>query len=270
MEVKLPDKVVRRFHTALDILKLDDHDRDNVRAFTVVGLDLFHAGSTKSKFGGLVGIPSNYTYDNKDQIERSEIMLKTESIRWGSAEGQKLEHALVLAEDEQVFGIAREILMTNTYQPALNTVYPTICTFFMYSMGKYFNLKMQLLNRPLSMRLVLYSILSGFGYGLWALLRDGTQHYYEKEADDTLASLGPEVANAGVRFYEKQLEKNISIRGLSGDHSVYTAKGNLTFLFRNRHVPLTERKSFFEKKLMELEEEGEGEKRGDDGKEKDQ
>lgn len=103
----------------------------------------------------------------------------------------------------------------------------------------------------------MYSILTGFGYGLWALFRDGTQHYYEREADETLASLGPEVASAGVRFYEKQLTKNISIRGLSGDHSVYTSKGNLTFLFRNRHVPLTERKTFFEKKLKELEEEQE-------------
>lgn len=150
MEVRIPDKIRRRFDTALDILKLDDNDRKNVGPFTVVGLDLFHAGTTKSKFGGLVGIPSNYSYDSINQIERSEIMLKTESVRWGSPEGQQLEQALVLAEDEQVFGIAREILMTNTYQPALNTVYPTVCTFFMYSLGKYFNLRMALLQRPFS------------------------------------------------------------------------------------------------------------------------
>lgn len=150
MEVKLPDKVARRFHTAMDILKLDDVDRNNVKAFTVVGLDLFHAGTTKSKFGGLVGIPSNYTYDNTNQIERSEILLKTESVRWGSAEGQKLESALVLSEDEQVFGIAREILMANTYQPAMNVAYPSVCTFFVYSLGKYFNLKLGLLHRPFS------------------------------------------------------------------------------------------------------------------------
>ena len=106
----------------------------------------------------------------------------------------------------------------------------------------------------------MYSILSGFGYGLWALFRDGTQHFYEREVDETLASLGPEVSNAGVRFYEKQLAKNIAIRGLSGDHSVYTSKGNLTYLFRNRHVPLTERKAFFKAKLKESEEEEEKEK----------
>lgn len=115
------------------------------------------------------------------------------------------------------------------------------------------------------MRFVMYSILTGFGYGLWALFRDGTQHYFEREADETLAKLGPEVASAGVRFYEKQLNKNISIRGLSGDHSVYTAKGNLTYLFRNSHVPLTERKTFFEKKLKELE--GKEEQEEEKGKE---
>ena len=150
MEVKLPEKVARRFTTALNILKLDEHERQNVRAFTVVGLDLFHAGTTKSKFGGLVGIPHNFTYDNPDHIERAEIMLKAESIKWGSNEGQMLENALVLTEDEQVFGIAREILMTNTYQPALNTVYPAVCTFFVYSVGKMFNARMGLLQRPFS------------------------------------------------------------------------------------------------------------------------
>lgn len=144
--------MIRRFNTALEILKLPDHESKNVRTFTVVGLDLFHAGTTKSKFGGLVGIPSNYSYDNSGQIERSEIKLQTEAVRWGSHEGQLLENALVLTEDEQVFGIAREILMTSTYQPALNVVYPTITTFLMYSLGKYFNVKLSLLHRPFSVR----------------------------------------------------------------------------------------------------------------------
>lgn len=99
----------------------------------------------------------------------------------------------------------------------------------------------------------MYLILSGFGYGLWALFRDGTQHFYEREADEILSNLGPSVVNAGVGFYEKLLAKNISIRGLSGDHSVYTSKGNLTFLFRKQHVPLTERKEFFEKRKNEQE-----------------
>lgn len=99
----------------------------------------------------------------------------------------------------------------------------------------------------------MYFILSGFGYGLWALFRDGTQHFYEREADEILSNLGPKVVNAGVGFYEKLLAKNISIRGLSGDHSVYTSKGNLTFLFRKQHVPLTERKEFFEQRKNEQE-----------------
>lgn len=150
IEVKLPDKVIRRFHTALDILKLEENDRKNVKAFTVFGQDLFHAGTTKSKFGALIGIPSNYSYDNIAQIEKSDIKLKTEDIRWGSREGELLQKALVLTEDEQVFGIAREIIMTNNLQPALNTVYPTATTFFLYSLGKYFNQKLALINRPFS------------------------------------------------------------------------------------------------------------------------
>lgn len=56
--------------------------------------------------------------------------------------------------------------------------------------------------------------------------------------------------DAGVRYYDKLLNKNIAIRELSGQ-DLYTAKGNVHFLLREKCLPLTVRKKYFELKLKE-------------------
>lgn len=60
------------------------------------------------------------------------------------------------------------------------------------------------------------------------------------------------MTDAGVRFYDKLLKKNVACRELTGDHSEYTANGNENFMFRHKRQPLVHRKSFFEEKLKEL------------------
>lgn len=59
---------------------------------------------------------------------------------------------------------------------------------------------------------------------------------------------------AGIRFYEKLLNKNIAIRELSGK-DLYSVKGNeYPGLLRMNVYPLTTRKHFFENALKELRE----------------
>lgn len=127
---------------------MTDHQKSLLQPFTVFGQDLFHAGTTKSKYGAVIGIPANYSYDTESQIDKKDIKLKTESVNWSSAEGERLQNALVLTEDEQVFGIAREILMSLGYQPGLNVIYPAWTVFFMHLFGRFLNEKLHLLHRP--------------------------------------------------------------------------------------------------------------------------
>jgi hypothetical protein len=75
---------------------------------------------------------------------------------------------------------------------------------------------------------------------------------YDGDTDEKLAELGPKFIDAGVRFYDKLLKKNIAIRALTGDNSQYTAMGNENFMFRQERLPLTVRKAYFELKLEEL------------------
>lgn len=57
---------------------------------------------------------------------------------------------------------------------------------------------------------------------------------------------------AGIRFYEKLLNKNIAVRELSGK-DLYSIKGNeYPGILRMNVYPLTARKHFFENALEEL------------------
>lgn len=61
-----------------------------------------------------------------------------------------------------------------------------------------------------------------------------------------------EFIDAGIRFYDRILKKNIALRGLTGDNSIYTAKGNENYFLRQKSMPLTIRKSYFEMRMEEL------------------
>lgn len=74
----------------------------------------------------------------------------------------------------------------------------------------------------------------------------------DTDTDEKLASISRGFVEAGIRFYDKLLKKNIAVRELTGDNSEYTALGNDNYLIRIKRKPLTARKAFFEQKLKEL------------------
>lgn len=77
---------------------------------------------------------------------------------------------------------------------------------------------------------------------------------YDESTDEELATFGKTFLEAGIRFYDKLLKKNIAVRELTGDDSEYTALGNENFILRQKRLPLVSRKSFLEEKLKELDE----------------
>lgn len=78
-----------------------------------------------------------------------------------------------------------------------------------------------------------------------------TEIYYDTDVDKQLAQLGPDVVDAGARFYDKVLKKNVAVRKLTGD-DYYTAKGNVNYLIRQKAAPITVRKEFFESGYKEF------------------
>ncbi|KAG4069494.1 hypothetical protein HA402_006860 [Bradysia odoriphaga] len=252
-EREVPEKLQRRFGYAMDLCKCTNYEKNFLESFMTFGFDTMELGSTKSRFGAHIGIPTNYLYDKISDIERPDMRVRYKEIKWSSEDGITLQNSLVLTEMEQVFGLARSILMVKSHKLLLESFYPPVCIMAMYGAGYYINQKMRLHGRPLGMRLCLYTILSVFGYGLYAFMKDFTQVYHETNADKQLAEIAPEFIDVGITFYDKLLKKNVALRNLTGEN-IYTAAGNENYLLRQKSLPLTIRKSFFEMKKKELEE----------------
>ncbi|XP_058464677.1 transmembrane protein 177 [Malaya genurostris] len=238
------EKLQQRFERATRLLNLSNFERKYVKPFMVCGFDVFNAGSMKSKNGGFVGIPANFEYDSAADIEKGEVVLQGKKIDWSSEAGKLLEECLVLNEDEQVFGMAREILNLNSHKLLLQSIIPSVMWVFTYSVGYLINRRNNLYIRPFSLRCMLYAICGTFGFGLYSFSTDMSEMYFDTQIDKQLADLGPDVSDAGARFYDKVLKKNIAMRKLTGD-DYYTAKGNINYLLRQKAAPLTMRKEFF-------------------------
>ncbi|XP_053676377.1 transmembrane protein 177 [Anopheles nili] len=244
-ERKLSEKLEQRYKKALTLLDLSEFEAKFAKPFMVYGFDVFNAGSFKTRYGAYVGIPSNFEYDSASAIDRTDIKIRNQPIDWSSEAGHLLEDALVLREDEQVFGIARELLTMRTHKSLIQSVIPAVSWMFTYSLASQLNERCNFYTRPRSLRLVLYTICGLLGFGIYSFSTDMTEIYYETNVDKQMAELGPDVINSGARFYDKILKKNVAIRKLTGEN-YYTAKGNVNYLIRQKAAPLTLRKEFFQ------------------------
>ncbi|XP_068144817.1 transmembrane protein 177 [Drosophila tropicalis] len=251
--VPVPEAVGQRLQQAFDKLEVDGFERKFVKPFSVFGFDLFQAGSTKYSFGAALGIPVNYAYAHAGEIKRADIRFRDQKIDWSSPSGQLLEEAIVLTEDEQIFGLSKAVLQLQTHRLLLNSIFPSVNFLMVYTMGHYLNMRLNLFARHGSVRFVLYSILGLFGLGSWTFMKDYNQVATDASIDKKLASLGPQFVAAGVSYYDKQLKKNMALRSLIGD-STYTALGNENYMLRQKSMPLTARKSFFAERWQELQE----------------
>lgn len=92
----------------------------------------------------------NYLYEKISDIERPDIRVRSKEVEWSSEHGKILQDSLVLTDTEQVFGIARSILMVKTHKVSIESFYPPICLMFIYGVGYYINEKMRLHGRPLA------------------------------------------------------------------------------------------------------------------------
>ncbi|XP_041986906.1 transmembrane protein 177 [Aricia agestis] len=254
--VELPKELLNRYNKCLDLLNVADAHRKLIQPFSVFGFDLFHAGSTSSKFGALVGIPCNFMFKTLEDVKECNIEVNHKPIDVSMETGEKLGNALILSEGAQEFAICREILMTQNKKVMFESAYPFISIFAVYNMGCFFNRRFNLYAAPTAFRGTMYTILGFFGAGLYFLMKDMTQVHYEVQVDQKLAELGPEYVKNGVEFYEKILKRNQALRELMGKEgeSKYTKLGNENYGLRQPHVALVHRKKFFEEKLQKKEE----------------
>lgn len=161
-----------RFNIAADYLKVVDFDKKFLKPFMVSGFDLYHIGSTKFRFGSLVGIPINYTYSSSEDIDKADMIVRGQPINWELAGGKLLEEALVLTEDEQIFGLARELLQLQDNRVLVNSLIASGSIVLYYCTTSFLNSKLMFFYKPLSLRVFLYNFVGAFVIGIYAFFSD--------------------------------------------------------------------------------------------------
>lgn len=146
----MSEKLQQRFNRAIQLVDLSERERKYVSPFMVYGFDVFNAGSMKARYGGVVGIPINFDYDSPADIEKTDMLIGNRKVDWSSEGGKLLEECLVLSEDEQVFGIAREVLTLNTNKRLIQAVIPTFTWVFTYSTASLINQRCNFYVKPQS------------------------------------------------------------------------------------------------------------------------
>lgn len=163
-------------------------------------------------------------------------------------------NALTLSENAQIFAIAKEILSLKSLKLLLDTIYASSCLIFMYGLGKNLNIKYHMYNKPLIARLFMYTVISIFGFGIYTSLRDYTQIHSDKNIDRILSEKNVIFIEGGKEFYNKTIERNIALRKLMGrlGEKYYTVLGNERFFLRQKRLPLSVRKDYFESKIKQV------------------
>lgn len=182
------------------------------------------------------------------------FQLNQKKVDWDSKNGIKLANALILPENVQKFAICREIMMTQNNKVIYESIYPFASIFFGYTLSQFLNKRLNLYAGPVSLRATMYTIVGLFSSGLYFLMKDMTEVYYETQVDKKLCELGRDFIESGVIFYEKILERNQALRELMGKEGEkkYSMLGNENFGIRQPRLALVHRKHYFEEKLKLL------------------
>lgn len=252
-ETPLGSKIEQRIQRVMDDLKLPVDVRDAVKPFSVFGFDLFHAGTLSAKYGAILGIPANFISTTEEL--RENLQIKEESVDWTRQDAQAFLRAMRLSESAQKFAIARELLRIQAEEPYFNSLGLAVIIATLLTLYSFVSYRFRLREGNAMMRRTFYVVFPVFGATLWFGMKDYRSHRLDMENDEALCRLGPEYIKGGQEFYDKLLIRNKALRSLLGTEgkSIFTVHGNEETLLRQKHVPISQRKDYFDSHLRNLE-----------------
>jgi len=242
----------QRIQEVMEDLKLADNIKNLIKPFSVFGFDLFHAGTLNIKYGAILGIPANFT--NTAEQLRENLQIKQEPVDWTRQDAKTFLSASMLSENAQKFAIAHEILQIQTEEPYLNSSRLVLIIAVLWTLYNAIIYRYNLREKNVILCRSLYSSFTLFGVILWIGIKDYRSYHLDRKNDEALCNLGTEYIKGGQEFYEKMLIRNRAIRSLLREEGkkIYTAYGNEQTFLRQKHVPITHRKDFFDSRLQNL------------------
>jgi len=252
-EIPLGFKIKQRIQEVMNDLKLSDDIRNVIQPFSVFGLDLFHAGTLNNKYGAILGIPANFTNTIEQLYKKMQV--KEQPIDWTRQDAQNLLNGAILSESAQKFAIACEILRIQAEEPYFNSYLLALIIAILWTLYNAITYKFKLRGQNVVLCRTLYSSFTILGAISWFGIKDYRSYYLDKKDDEALCNLGAEYVKGGQEFFEKTLIRNRALRSLLGEEGkrIYTAYGNEKIFLRQKHLPLSHRKDFFDSRLQNLE-----------------
>lgn len=147
--------------------------------------------------------------------------------------------------------MAKEIKICESFLHLIKSFTAPLCAGATYGISQYINNKYNFYAKPLGLRLCIYTMAALFAAGNYFFLTDFAQNYFEAKSDRELKAKDPQLAKGGAEYYSQILKRNIALRKLLGKdgESLYSALGNENYLFRQKHLPLVQRRDFFTKNV---------------------
>ncbi|KAF5288289.1 hypothetical protein FQA39_LY04057 [Lamprigera yunnana] len=244
----VPRPLLERFKKTVDLLEIKEKDKQQFQPFMVFGLDVFSAGTFFGTNGVAIGLPINYTYIDKDFVDKSNIKVLEHTVQWETDEGELLLKSLHVPDTAQMYVIAREIEMRQTPKYFIEVITSLMSFTCAYGAGSYLNERFNLYAKARSTRLMLYSVLGSVAVVSYLFIKDMSQLYYENKIDKYLKNKSPVFQEGGKEYYKYVLNRNIALRILMGKvgEKKFSPSGNENYLLRQKHLPLVQRKAFFE------------------------
>lgn len=168
-------------------------------------------------------------------------------VVWDLEAGKQLLKALVVPEEAQLFAMAREIKMRQSYKFFLDTGYAFLGCSLTYFSAMFLNRRFDLLKKSRQLRYFGYTIIALFNIGNYFMCKDLVQTMYEEKIDRELKEANPIFVEGGRQFYSHILERNKALRELMGSEgeAMFTVLGNENNLIRNKHLPIVQRLEYF-------------------------
>jgi hypothetical protein len=248
--VPLTKKVENLFNEVLNDLNINEKQTKLYKPFAIIGYQLFRAGFNSQQYGSIIGIPVNYSFEDKFIIDIEDIRIgyNQERLNIYDPAANSLIDSLFLSDKAKKYGIAREILMCNTNLLVYRCIETPIMITATAMLAEFIRLKLaKTIVRSFTLKSILFTIIGLLGYSLWFQFRDILNIYYEKSVDNQLANLSLDYVEGGKEFYEKHLQRNVALRSLLGIQGAkeYNQDGDEIITIRRKRTPLTERRQFF-------------------------
>ncbi|XP_068966244.1 transmembrane protein 177 isoform X2 [Bombus flavifrons] len=227
---------------------------ERIKFFNVHDIEMFHAGSTYTKYGGLVGIPVNFEYNDISHINNGNISIQSASLQWDAEATEEFHKSLVLSENAQKFAVAQQILKVATFDPIIKSVNACADALIGVGMYEFLCLKLKVTKQQWGKNALCMSIAAIGTFTFTLLTHNGLDYYRETEVNEIISKFGDKYIQGGVEYYEKLSQRNRALRVLLGSKGRYmfTPVGNQTTWFTKKRIPISEQIDYFKQKMQNI------------------